>query len=228
MIREEYLLSVITALRPYFSEKGYLIPLNVRVSIGLPHHKAFAAKGRVVGQCWSDTETSDTTFEIFVSPTLSDTTDIIGTLAHELCHACVGTEAKHGKPFIRCAHTVGLEGKPTSTTPGPQLLEWIGSFVASHGQYRGGALSPTLKTKILKTYQLKVTCPTCGYTCRTTKKWLDAAGPPLCPTHTSPMVLEEKISLDNPDPPCYLPPDPASPSPDPLADIPSSLRRDPQ
>jgi hypothetical protein len=29
---------------------------------------------------------------------------------------------------------------------------------------------------------LKCECSTCGYTVRITRKWLDAAGPPICPT----------------------------------------------
>ena len=32
-------------------------------------------------------------------------------------------------------------------------------------------------TRLLKTF-----CKTCGYTCRVTKRWIDKAGTPICPT----------------------------------------------
>lgn len=34
---------------------------------------------------------------------------------------------------------------------------------------------------------LKVTCPTCGYVVRTTRKWLETAGAPICPVHRQSM-----------------------------------------
>lgn len=37
---------------------------------------------------------------------------------------------------------------------------------------------------------LKCRCASCGYTVRTTRKWLDLAGPPICPTDRVALVAE--------------------------------------
>jgi hypothetical protein len=47
------------------------------------------------------------------------------------------------------------------------------------GPYPAGFLIDTPKQG---TRMLKCDCSACGYTVRITRKWLDAAGPPICPT----------------------------------------------
>jgi hypothetical protein len=37
---------------------------------------------------------------------------------------------------------------------------------------------------------IKCACPSCGYTARTTRKWLDAAGAPVCPTDNETMEVQ--------------------------------------
>ena len=37
------------------------------------------------------------------------------------------------------------------------------------------------------TRMVKVVCAGCGYTARTTRKWLDEAGAPICPCNQEPM-----------------------------------------
>jgi hypothetical protein len=41
---------------------------------------------------------------------------------------------------------------------------------------------------------IKCACTDCGYTVHTTRRWLDRAGAPLCPTHGR-MQEQEKVSF---------------------------------
>jgi hypothetical protein len=115
---------------------------------------------------------------LFVSPMLTEAGRILDTLAHELVHATVGTKAGHGKPFKHCALKIGLVGPMRSTTAGPDFVAWAEALIARIGPYPAGFLTDTPKQG---TRMLKCECSKCGYTARVSRKWLDLAGPPLCP-----------------------------------------------
>jgi hypothetical protein len=125
LVRHEWLEAAIRLLRPRFGAAGYTVPDNVRVSIGFPKYTAYR---HCIGQCWSDSTSSDRRFEIFVSPELGDaeqTSRIIGVAAHELVHATVGTAAGHRKPFKLCALAIGLTGPMTATSESEEFVEWV-------------------------------------------------------------------------------------------------------
>jgi hypothetical protein len=99
-----------------------------------------------------------------------------------LVHAFVGIKAKHGKDFKVVAVGAGLTGKMTATVASDALEPKLATLAKDLGDYPHAALGvggETLKPK-QNTRMLKVTCPDCGYTVRTTKKWLDI-GLPTCP-----------------------------------------------
>jgi len=100
-----------------FKPAGYAkMPERVRVSCGWPSKAALSRKRRVTGECWPPKASADKTHELFISPIVSEPVDVLGTLTHELAHAVVGTDAKHGPTFKRAVVALGLVGKPTSTT----------------------------------------------------------------------------------------------------------------
>jgi hypothetical protein len=145
-----------------------------------------------VGECWSAECSADGTFEIFIVPTEGETSRIAGILAHELVHAAVGLEAKHGKPFKRVALAIGLEGRMTATTEGPRFLEAVKPILDAVGPFPHARLTddPLARSSAPKKQagrQLKCECTECGYIARTTAKWLKTAGAPICPTHNTPM-----------------------------------------
>ena len=153
--------------------------------------KGSHGRDRTLGQCWSALASKDGHFEIFLTPLLGtkDTMSIIGTLAHELVHATVGTEAGHKGPFKWCAVAIGLTGKMTATTEGPLFRAWAEPLIARIGDFPAGALMdapPGYKPQ--NTRMIKCTCPDCGYVARTTRKWLTEKGPLTC---TSDQVLLE-------------------------------------
>lgn len=177
LARQKWLEALVHALRPYFSKAGFAVPANVRVSIGWP--RGSHGRGKAIGQCWSDSASSDKHHEIFISPALTDSVQIVGVMVHELVHAVVGTKAGHKGEFKSAALAVGLEGKMTATTSGPELTSWSKDFVKAEGKYPGGAINDSARKKE-GTRLIKCECTTCGYIVRTTKKWIEEKGAPYC------------------------------------------------
>jgi len=186
LTREEWLMAVAAGMEPWFSDLGWPLP-RVRMAVG------FTSRGKRsprVGECWGADASVDGTHEIFIVPTLDDPVRIADVLAHELVHAAVGTDEGHGRPFRKVALAIGLQGKMKATTAGPLFLERVEPILAAVGplpharlDWSGGP--PKQSTRLLKAY-----CEHCGYTARITSKWLNVAGPPLCPIDGVPMIDE--------------------------------------
>src|SRR5205823_5801209 len=133
--REAWLQFVGDRMAPWFAELGHPLP-PWRASIGWTSR---GSRSKTIGQCWSHHCSTDSVHEIFLVPQLSaELTRIAGVLAHELIHAAVGLEAKHGKVFKRVALGIGLEGKMTATTEGPEFLERVKSILDAAGPFPTG------------------------------------------------------------------------------------------
>jgi hypothetical protein len=186
MNRQVWVEKAVAALRDHFASRGYTVPDNLRVTIGFPKG------GRTrIGECHFTEASVDKHFEIFISPELGQGSKykeqpVIEVIAHEICHTIAGYEAGHKAPFKRVATAIGLTGKMTSTKPGPDMLAFIEAFEKKHGPYPAGALSRSMVKK-KATYLIKCECPHCGYTVRTTAKWLEN-GDPICPVDNEGMV----------------------------------------
>lgn len=178
--REAWLIRVIEDyLHPLFASHGYNLP-TVRVSVGFPK-----ASARAIGQCWGTKATKDQAAQIFLSPTIDDGVQVLATLIHELCHAIDDCEHGHKRPFAKIAKTLGLTGKMTATTAGEELRILLHRILDDMGDYPHAALRTGVEggvgPKKQTTRMLKVECGNTGYTARTTRKWLDEYGAPLCP-----------------------------------------------
>lgn len=191
MTREEWLIELTRKLRSYFENAGYPLPEKIRASCGFPSKGALATKARRIGECWSCESSDDKHFETFVSPLLSDALEVAATQVHELCHAAVGPECGHKKPFRGAMKAVGLEGKPTATNAGPELTAHLQKLIAEIGPYPHAKLTKAGGLKKQGTRMLKLECPSCGYLVRTAAKWLEV-GVPTCP-------CGEKMRADEPD-----------------------------
>jgi hypothetical protein len=179
MTREQWFNKAITYLRPLFKRIEVELPDNVRVSCGWPS-KFACGKNRRVGECWKKDCSGDDHFEVFISPTECASLDALAILVHELVHIAVYPEMGHKKPFKDVAVQIGLEGKMTATRAGKILLERLDVIVKQIGEYpHGGIKIPVDDTKKQGTRMLKVECPCCGYTLRTTRKWI-MVGLPIC------------------------------------------------
>jgi len=183
--REAWLNLVVTALRPFFTDNGFTIPDNVKVSCGFPSRSATSRKSQRIGECWDSTKSESQHFEIFISPVLDNTLTVVDTLAHELIHATVGLKAGHGAAFKRCMAAIGLEGKATSSVAGEKFKAWFAG--QEFPPYPHAKLNATSAPKKQPTRMLKVYCPACAaaqddYIVRMTAKAFNM-GAPICPTH---------------------------------------------
>lgn len=176
-VREAWLTTGLAVLRrELFRPKGIEIPEEVRVSVGFPHGRG----KQTIGQCWSDRQSADKHFEIFIHPSLSEPARVLDVLVHEAIHTLV---PGHPAAFKKIAVTVGLEGKMTQTVASNGLKTWLTELLADLGTFPHASLSterPEDLPKKQTTRMLKAACPECGYTVRLSQKWVDA-GYPICP-----------------------------------------------
>jgi hypothetical protein len=186
--RESYLIAAIDRIRPLFQAAGLDVP-PVRVSVGWPGGRGGKNK---IGSCWPRAASKDGTFQVFVSPVVDDTHQALGVLVHELCHACTDCSG-HGADFSKLARAVGLEGKLTATYPSQTLLDRLNGFVIEPmGTYPHSAIVPEESgEKKQGTRMVKCVCEESGYTCRTTRSWLDQYGAPISPKTKRPMTVIE-------------------------------------
>jgi hypothetical protein len=175
--REEWLNKVGMAMSPWFKKLEHPLPKNWRITLSL-------TKGKALGTCYSDKASKDGHYEILVRIDQDDPVIVAGIVAHELTHAALGIKMGHRGEFPVVVTALGLEGKPTATTPGPEFKKSIAPILKAVGPLPHAALDwkyssgPKKQTSRL----LKAECGDCGYTVRVTKKWLEV-GAPHCPSH---------------------------------------------
>lgn len=179
--REEWLEEVAEGMAPWFANLGHPLP-KARMSVGFP---STGSKGRAVGQCWPAAASADGTHEILIRPDCADEEAVAAILAHELTHAAVGIPAGHGPLFRTIATGIGLGGKMRATKATEAFKRAIAPILATAGPIPHARLSfgASSGPKAQKGRLVKVQCPICGYTARTTRKWLDSVGAPGCPDH---------------------------------------------
>jgi hypothetical protein len=212
--RESWLNYVASRMAPVFAELGKPLPKNVRIAIGW---MSSGTRSRAIGECWDRRCSEDSHFEIFIKPTIGRDKvlmplDIAAVLAHELVHAAVGIPEGHGKEFRRVAIGIGLTGKMTATVPGagfearmrdilrdagalPHARMKITMTEEGYGEEgEEGTISTAPKKQVNR--HVKCECETCGYTVRTTNKWIEI-GAPHCPQHGAMRVMDAANSEDD-------------------------------
>jgi hypothetical protein len=168
----------------------------VHISVSFPSTRALSDKKRRIGECWHPKCSTSGHSQIFISPVLSDGVEVLATTVHELIHA-VFPEAGHKGDFTKGMKAVGLAGKPTATVAGDELRPKLRQIIEQLGEYphpRLNALVAPVKKQA--TRLVKCECQECGYTVRTTAKWLDQQGAPLCPCNQEPMTYEDDTEDD--------------------------------
>ena len=176
--REGWLGHAVGLMTRRLSDAGYSLPDKLKVGCGF----APGSRGgkKIMGVCISPKASAAGNTEVFVSPTTEDPVEVLGTLLHELGHACAGIEAGHGPVFKAFCAALGLEGKATEAAPGHSTRQWLKDEVLPMlGAYPHSSVDPSQRKK-QGTRMIKLVCPETGYTVRTTKKWL-AFGVPVSP-----------------------------------------------
>jgi hypothetical protein len=182
--REQWLTECAVELLPLIEDVSGKKTPKFRISCSFPTRNALSTSRRIVGQCFGGMASADGSHELFISPLLADSTNVAGTVAHELVHANIGNEHGHRKPFIRVGRGVGLIGKPTSMGAGGDVFQKaIDPIIKKLGPYPHVEMKPSMKHKPQGTRLIKVGCAgECEYVVRMTKKWIDIALPacPIC------------------------------------------------
>lgn len=186
--REQWLIAAVALMTPLFEANGYKVP-EVRVACGWPSSRGLSNKKRVLGECWATAASEDRKSQIFISPymrgevhiKIKDGQGVLPTLLHEVCHAVVGNKEGHNKVFGKCARSVFLKGKLTSTFAEDELIAECDKWIAKLGPYPHSRLDG-MKSPLKKqsTRLIKCECDQCGYNVRATRKWLEI-GAPVCP-----------------------------------------------
>ena len=178
--REEWLGQATERLLALVADRTELKPpKKVQASVGFPQQDR---NGKVIGQCWASTSGNGVS-QVFISPTLKAPIKVLETLLHELIHAADDCQHAHKGPFGKAIRQVGLAGKPTATTAkrGSELYQLLQLLANDLGPYPHAGLKLGYRmTKKQTTRMIKCECDDCGYTVRTTKKWLEVAVP-TCP-----------------------------------------------
>lgn len=181
--REEWLNAIAEEVTPWFEESGAPLP-RYRLTTG------WTGRGKsktTMGQCWSPNASADGTTEIFISPVIDDPLEAAEVLLHELVHAAVGNEEKHGPVFRQVAVALGFMSPMKSTPASDELKDRLQQVIKIVGPYPHAALDYT-KRKRDGTRLIKAVCPHCGYNIRITNIWA-STGAPICPNHLTVMRL---------------------------------------
>jgi hypothetical protein len=72
--------------------------------------------------------------DLFISPDLSDSTEVLATLMHELIHVAI-KGGGHGEAFTVLALKLGLTGPMTATSPGEDCRVYLKSIIDQIGEY---------------------------------------------------------------------------------------------
>src|SRR5260221_7286550 len=131
-LREAWLERAAAFLLDYMVQCG-LPRTVVRVSCGWPSRGGLGARVAVIGQCFPPTVCRDGVPQIFVSPRIEESLQVLGVLLHELVHAAVGCQFKHGQVFSQAARRGGLAWPPPATTVGEGVRPVLGGFGARAG-----------------------------------------------------------------------------------------------
>lgn len=178
-LREPWLQSAISRLRPAYAKVGLTLPATIHVSVGFPSTRALSSSKRRIGECWMSAASRDGNPHIFISPLIETGTEALACLVHELIHAS-GIK-NHRADFARPATLLGLTGKMASTVAGPELTERLNALLSKLGPYPHAPISTLDRpTKKQSTRLLKATCGECDCIIRLTAKVVDDPGLPTC------------------------------------------------
>lgn len=182
--RQTWLETAVKHAMPEFNKHGYCVP-QVRISCGFP---STGQRSSRIGECWSTKICSGGLNEIFISPLIDDSNEVLGIIFHELVHAVDDCKSGHGAAFKKIATTIGLTGKMIHAHPNDELGKIIKLIIAKIGPYPHKRLIP--KTRLtIKRERPYAQCSECGYRVPMLKKFLDV-GPPICPTDNIMMMPE--------------------------------------
>jgi hypothetical protein len=172
--REQWLLAAKDQIKTLlFDPLEMHLPPVIRVSVGLCGNKK-------LGLCVDSDCMEDGSVSIFVDPSTDDTVVLIATLVHELVHASVGVDEKHGPVFKKAVRELGLQGKATATyaEKGTELYTTIEGIAAGLGTYPHAKLVRKEKPKTKHNWVSYISASNEDYIVRANRLTVKELGPP--------------------------------------------------
>ena len=167
--REDWLTALVDVYRDALQQSGIVIPARIRVSCGFP--STFRRSGTLY-ECWTETASTDGTFEVLISPTVDQPMIVAHLLLQALVRGAPGCMSGKGSTYDAAINAA------CAASPESFAAAW-GEAVATLGAYPHAALLVSGR-KTQTTRMLKAVCDAgCGYTIRLSGKWA-AKGMPIC------------------------------------------------
>jgi len=152
---------------------------SFKVSVGFPSGKP----SKVIAQCWRKEASAGGFNEIFVTPLIDDSLQILEALAHELVHYSDNCASGHRNHFARVARAIGLKGQLTATYAGEALKAMLAEIVDVLGPIPHSKIDLSKTgTKKQGTRMIKVECQNsaCSFSFRTSQAQLDKLTATAC------------------------------------------------
>ena len=173
--REEWLNATVALIRAQVPAIGNQ---RIRITCGFP--STYTRSG-TLAECWPDAASKDGTWEVMISPTVALPVEVFTLVAAMALHTVPGGASRTSTSYRTACMDLGLA--PTDEawkglTGTDDFWATFGSALEALGPYPHAEVMASKKAT-QTTRMLKLTCPLCGYTIRTSAKWI-ATGLPVC------------------------------------------------
>mgnify|MGYP003629696233 CR=1 FL=1 len=121
-----------------------------------------------LGECYIREVSADSNNEIQITMACDDSLKIAETITHELIHAADNCQSGHKNWFAFCARKVGLIGKLTATSAGPELAAQLNEYITLLGPIPHAKMTLTPRGKGRN--NSKIHCP-CGFKANLSNTW---------------------------------------------------------
>jgi hypothetical protein len=128
--REEWLVAA-----GYTLERKWLHPCDLKLPERVQYSVGWSPSKKALGFCVSPVASANGTTHVYVCPMLDSALEVLCVLCHELVHAVVGVDKKHGREFYQAGERLGLEGPAKFMLPGPTLITFLRSVIDTLGPW---------------------------------------------------------------------------------------------
>ena len=131
-LRQWWLQNAVLFLADYMARRSVYVGA-VRVSESWLLREGLEMRQDVNVQCILPRLHSDGASEVFISPQIVESIEVLELLLHQLIHIAVGILYEHSKKFAQVARHVGLEVTPTSIISGSALRSVFQQYIEKVG-----------------------------------------------------------------------------------------------
>tara|TARA_R110000868_G_scaffold26913_1_gene103035 strand:- start:832 stop:1422 length:591 start_codon:yes stop_codon:yes gene_type:complete len=173
--REEWLNAALALVRAQVPAIG---SQRIRITCGFP--STYTRSG-TLAECWPSDASKDNTWEVMISPTVALPVEVFTLVAGMALHTVPGGASRTSNSYRAACMDIGLAPADESwrtLLATDDFWSTFGDALEDLGPYPHAEVMAAQK-KTQSTRMLKLTCPLCGYTLRTSAKWI-AQGLPVC------------------------------------------------